>query len=52
MDIPVFDLKGLKPSIPPDTESLHRIYTSNYLNCDIPIVIDNGSYHCRAVIST
>lgn len=52
MEIPVFDLKGIKSNLPPDIESLQRIYRANYYESDVPIVIDNGSYHCRAVIPT
>ncbi|OMJ68678.1 hypothetical protein SteCoe_33803 [Stentor coeruleus] len=48
MEIPVFDIKGLPGQIQPDLPKLRNLYLTKYQNSSIPIVIDNGSYTCRA----
>ena len=48
MEIPVFDIKGLPVQVKPDTQKIKSIYTSNYKGSSAPIVIDNGSFNCRA----
>lgn len=48
MEIPVYDIQGLPVQVKPDSQKLRSIYTSNYKNSGAPIVIDNGSFNCRA----
>jgi actin-related protein 5 len=48
MEIPVFDIKGLPVQLQPDANRLKKIYLESYSNTSTPIVIDNGSFNCRA----
>jgi actin-related protein 5 len=47
MEIPVFDIKGLPLQLHPDVSRL-RSASSSFRNSNSPIVIDNGSFNCRA----
>ena len=48
MEIPVFDIKGLPVQVQPDLHKLRNLYLERYMNTATPIVIDNGSFNCRA----
>ena len=48
MEIPVFDIKGLPVQVAPDLPKLRSIYTDRFRGTQTPIVIDNGSFNCRA----
>ncbi|OMJ77200.1 hypothetical protein SteCoe_23275 [Stentor coeruleus] len=48
MEIPVFDIKGLPVQVQPDQHKLRNLYLARFQNSSLPIVIDNGSFNCRA----
>lgn len=48
MEIPVFDIKGLPIQVATDPHKLRNLYMEKYKNSSTPIVIDNGSFNCRA----
>lgn len=52
MEIPIYDVQGLPPQDYVDYASLLRVYQTVHRPAHSPIVIDNGSYHCRAVRTT
>ena len=44
----MFDIKGLPIQVSPDLSKLRSTYLDSYHNTQTPLVIDNGSFNCRA----
>lgn len=49
MEIPIYDVQGLPPQDYVDYATLLRVYQTVHRPAHTPIVIDNGSYSCKAV---
>eukprot|EP00743_Colponemidia_sp_Colp-15_P006772 GILK01007303.1.p1 GENE.GILK01007303.1~~GILK01007303.1.p1 ORF type:complete len:715 (-),score=150.25 GILK01007303.1:179-2323(-) len=48
MKIPLYTLKGPEVPMIPDKSMSREHYRNNYMGKPVPIVIDNGSFQCRA----